>query len=76
MSSAQVEALRRSLDEPGTSEDLRSGYGLKNVHERLTLFFGSGYGLSFESEKSKGTTVSVRIPRVKEIDGHADSSPG
>jgi sensor histidine kinase YesM len=76
MSSAQVEALRRSLDAPGTSEDLRAGYGLKNVHERLTLVFGNGYGLSFESEKSKGTTVSVRIPKLKENDDHGETGPG
>ena len=76
MSSAQVEALRRSLDAPGTSEDLRPGYGLKNVHERLTLFFGNGYGLSFQSEKSKGTIVTVRIPKVKENDDHGDTGPG
>ncbi|MFI5369248.1 MAG: sensor histidine kinase, partial [Spirochaetia bacterium] len=76
MSSEQMEALRSSLDAHGSSEESRTGYGLKNVHERLTLFFGSGYGLSFQSEKTRGTTVSVRIPRMKEKGDHGESGPG
>jgi two-component system sensor histidine kinase YesM len=76
MGSEQVEALRRSLDAHGSSEEGRTGYGLKNVHERLTLFFGSGYGLSFQSEKTRGTTVSVRIPRMNEKDDHGETGPG
>jgi two-component system, sensor histidine kinase YesM len=76
MSGEQVDALRRSLAAPGTAEDLRPGYGLKNVHERLTLFFGAGYGLSFESEAKRGTTVSVRIPKSKENADHGIPGAG
>ncbi|MBR5969619.1 MAG: sensor histidine kinase [Lachnospiraceae bacterium] len=38
------------------------GYGIRNIHARLRLSYGAPYGLSCESEKNKGTTVSVRIP--------------
>lgn len=44
----------------------RTGIGIKNVHERLRIYFGEPYGLGIESEPDVGTTVTVRMPKVKE----------
>lgn len=41
------------------------GIGVKNVHHRIQIYFGREYGLSFESEPDEGTTVSIRIPKIK-----------
>jgi two-component system sensor histidine kinase YesM len=38
------------------------GYGLRNVQERIRLYFGGDYGLTVESELGIGTTVRVVIP--------------
>ena len=38
------------------------GYGVRNVHKRIELIFGSGYGLRFESNASGGVTVNIRLP--------------
>lgn len=38
------------------------GFGIYNIHERLILFFGEGYGLSYESVQGEGTTVMIHIP--------------
>jgi two-component system, sensor histidine kinase YesM len=38
------------------------GYGVRNIHERLELNYGSGYGLKFESTLNVGTTVVFRVP--------------
>jgi LytS/YehU family sensor histidine kinase len=38
------------------------GLGLNLIHERLRLLFGEEYGLSVESERGKGTRVTVSIP--------------
>lgn len=38
------------------------GYGLRNVNQRLKLFYGDEYGLTVESTKGEGTIVSVRVP--------------
>lgn len=38
------------------------GYGVRNVHERIQLYSGEGYGLSYESSRGKGTRVMVRLP--------------
>lgn len=40
-------------------------YGLYNVHERIRLNFGEGYGISIESEYGKGTVVSILLPYVE-----------
>ena len=49
-----------------------SGIGVKNVNDRLKIYFGEKYGIHIESELDVGTTVSVRIPKVeKETDYEA-----
>ncbi len=55
---------------PGMSPELvedvfvknTAGYGLKNVNERLKLFFGDPYGVTICSTAGEGTLVKVRIP--------------
>lgn len=41
-----------------------SGIGVKNVNERIKLYFGEEYGLSIESEPDEGTTVRIHLPVV------------
>ncbi|UVI33168.1 cache domain-containing sensor histidine kinase [Paenibacillus spongiae] len=41
-----------------------SGYGLKNVNERIQLKFGSEYGIEISSQIGKGTVMKVVIPRI------------
>ena len=40
------------------------GIGVKNVNDRLKIYFGEKYGLSIESELDVGTVVTVRIPKI------------
>ena len=40
-----------------------SGIGVKNVNDRLKIYFGDRYGLTVHSELDIGTSVIVRIPR-------------
>ena len=42
----------------------RARVGVRNVHERIQLYFGSGYGLSFDHNNGAGTVVEVRLPIV------------
>lgn len=60
MTKQQTESLLRE-DAPAPS--LRgSGIGVKNVNERIRLYFGEEYGLTIYSEPDVGTTVSCRLP--------------
>jgi two-component system, sensor histidine kinase YesM len=43
-----------------------SGVGVKNVHERIQLSFGSEYGLKIESELEEGTVVKIWLPLLKD----------
>ncbi len=39
-------------------------FGLRNVNERIQITYGDEYGLSFESKKACGTTVTVTLPAL------------
>ena len=43
-----------------------SGIGVRNVHERIQLYYGPEYGLQFESSPGLGTTVRIWLPLVNE----------
>jgi len=45
----------------GAYKGLNSGYGLYNVQQRIRLYHGPEYGLTIQSEKGKGTMVTIRI---------------
>ena len=60
MTQKQVESL---LDEKiHVSSQRGSGIGVKNVNERIRLYFGADYGLTIQSEPDEGTTISIRLP--------------
>lgn len=40
------------------------GYGMKNVHERIQLYYGQEYGLHIESVINQGTIITVKIPEI------------
>lgn len=44
------------------------GYGVRNIHDRLQLSYGTAYGLSYESEMAVGTKVRIKIPAKKLTD--------
>jgi len=48
----------------GSEEDAApsAGFGLKNIHHRLMLYYGPDYGLGIDSEPGKGTRVTVCVP--------------
>ena len=44
----------------------RTGIGIKNVNDRLKIYFGRQYGLTITSEPDVGTCVEIRMPRIQE----------
>lgn len=50
------EMLERPEPDPGDS------VALYNIHRRLRLCYGPGYGLALESKPGEGTCVTIRIP--------------
>ena len=44
----------------------RTGIGIRNVNDRLRIYFGAPYGLRITSELDVGTCVEIRMPKVRE----------
>jgi two-component system sensor histidine kinase YesM len=57
MTPGQINSLNRTLED----NDSSVGYGVRNVHRRIKLFFGNPYGLYYESNEYGGVTVNVRL---------------
>jgi two-component system sensor histidine kinase YesM len=60
MTKDQVESLLSEA--PHVSSRRGSGIGVKNVNERIKLYFGDHYGLSIESEPDEGTRILIHLP--------------
>lgn len=45
-----------------------SGIGVKNVNDRLRIYFGEKYGLTIKSELDCGTEITVRLPKITKED--------
>lgn len=63
-------AARLLTDAQSAGDGEPAGIGLRNVHERVRLYFGEDYGLQIESEQEEGTTVTIWLPILKEDDAH------
>ena len=60
MTAQQVENL---LDERNhVSSRKGSGIGVKNVNERIRLYFGEEYGITIWSEPDEGTVIHIHLP--------------
>ena len=44
-----------------------SGIGLRNVDQRIKLYFGEAYGLQIKSEPDVGTRVTIHLPMRLEV---------
>lgn len=68
----QPEQLEKVFEKRRTDRK-RNSVGVLNVHERIRLYYGQEYGLTFESEWGIGTKVEIHIPyeaeRMEEVDG-------
>ena len=43
-----------------------TGIGIKNVNDRLKIYFGNQYGITIRSALDEGTTVKIRMPKLLE----------
>lgn len=42
----------------------KQSIGLKNIHSRIELYYGRGYGLTITSEEGKYTDVQIKLPAL------------
>lgn len=72
-----LEDLRSKLSEEASFTELghrnKQGIGLKNIHSRIELYYGKGYGLSLESSPGNGTSITIKIPVLQASAGSPDA---
>lgn len=69
----RLNEIRGELADP---EIKKSGsIGLKNVHDRIQLHYGAGYGVEVGKGSPKGTRVRVTMP-IREAGGERDDADG
>ena len=59
------EQIKNILKAPRSTSITKGGVAIKNVHERIQVYFGQDYGLSYESEYGKWTKVRITIPAIE-----------
>lgn len=68
----QLEQLNRRLKEEPSFTELghrtKQSIGLKNIHSRLELYYGRGYGLTIKSSPGEYTDVQIKLPLVAKED--------
>lgn len=63
MSEEKLSILKSSIDSPDSSSHI----GLRNVHQRLRLYYGPGYGLKIQSILNRGTIITIKLSYRKEV---------
>lgn len=59
----KLEELNRRLDEPISTE--KESYGLKNLHQRLRLFYGPPCGMTLKNRPEGGLRIELVVGRVR-----------
>ncbi len=54
--------LNNKMEKYEENQQSGTGIGLRNVNERIKLYYGDKYGLSVESKLGVGTVVTLRLP--------------
>lgn len=64
--SVDYEAIEAVLNDE--SPNPTSGYGIRNINQRIHLHFGSDYGISYTPRTEGGTLVTVKLPKSENQD--------
>ncbi|WP_018884741.1 cache domain-containing sensor histidine kinase [Paenibacillus massiliensis] len=62
MGMSEEQMKRLFTGKPVVKSGAGSGVAVRNVHDRIRLVYGEGYGLTFDSELEEGTVVTIRLP--------------
>lgn len=60
MEEAELQALRENVK---MLRETTEGYGLKNIYERLQIYYAGRADMTIDSQSDRGTVISIRIPK-------------
>ena len=61
MTPERFKEVQLELSGKNSSEE-KTVYGIKNVHDRLKIYYGEPFGLMIHSLQGEGTTVTIKLP--------------
>ncbi len=61
MSEEMCQAIKQKMN--STIYGIGDSIGIRNVNQRIKIYYGNAYGLDIKSIENQGTTVSLRIPK-------------
>lgn len=56
------EDVRQRIENNEFPSSAKNGFGLKNVDNRIKLYYGSEYGISIDTSGAGGTTIEILLP--------------
>ena len=62
MTDEEISSLNAQIEQPIRHN--KENFGLKNLNQRLKLFYGPDYGLHIEKNSPAGLTVSIKIRKM------------
>lgn len=68
MTKERLKEVVAYVNDDSLSSKKGEGYGLRNVNQRIKLYYGRQYGLTIDSEYKEGTRISIIIPLVGDED--------
>src|SRR5574344_1529071 len=68
MNQEQLDKIRTYLADDTYERTTKGSIGLKNIQQRLTMYYGQKYRVQIESKEGEGTLVSVPVPLNKQIE--------
>lgn len=68
MDAETLDSIQKRLSEEASFTQLghrsKQSIGLANIHSRLELYYGRGYGLSISSTLNEGTDIQIKLPVI------------
>lgn len=61
----KLKQINQSLKSSTYDENIEH-IGIKNVNDRIKLYFGNNYGISVDSKVNEGTKVYIKLPIIKD----------
>ena len=69
MNDVDLEALNKSINSPIRHDE--KSYGLKNLNQRIKLFYGSECGLTIKSAENGGLHIEILLKKIRVSDYEA-----
>ena len=60
-----IDYLNNRVSEPFNFDNQIDHYGIHSVHNRIQLYYGAKYGLSYSYNEMGGITATVHIPAIR-----------